>query len=143
MPPSPEGDHLFGLCGIGPWDSSRPPESRSCSCLPCAYQPEASQIIFRPCLIIPKIHPQFSRDCQPLACPDSQRYPYLWDPNCQQVFDNLKLLLVEAPVLAYPDFFKCFLLEPDASGVDLGVVIAQKQEDDWPIGLCQSFPTEA
>ena len=37
---------------------------------------------------------------------------------------------MEAPVLAYLNFCKCFLLETNASGVDLGVVLAQKQEDD-------------
>ena len=44
-------------------------------------------------------------------------------------FDQLKGQLTQAPVLAYPQFGKDFLLETDTSGVALGAVLSQKQED--------------
>ena len=55
--------------------------------------------------------------------------PFLWDSNCQQVFESLKQCLTAAPVLDFPNIDDPFLMETDASGIDLGIVLAQKQED--------------
>ena len=44
-------------------------------------------------------------------------------------FQELKLKCIMAPVLAFADFHKPFLLETDTSGDDLGAVLLQKQED--------------
>ena len=44
-------------------------------------------------------------------------------------FQELKLKCITAPVLAFTDFHKPFLLETDASGDSLGTVLSQKQED--------------
>ena len=52
--------------------------------------------------------------------------PFNWTP-CEKAFKQLKQALVSAPILAYPNSEKEFLLETDASGVGLGAVLAQKQ----------------
>ena len=44
-------------------------------------------------------------------------------------FQELKLKCITAPVLAFADFHKPFLLETEASGDGLGTVLSQKQED--------------
>ena len=54
--------------------------------------------------------------------------PYIWNENCQSSFEILKEKLTTAPILAYPDFTKQFLLYTDASYKGLGAVLAQ--EDD-------------
>ena len=41
----------------------------------------------------------------------------------------MKQLLINAPVLAFPDFTRDFVLEMDASGVGLGAILAQTHED--------------
>ena len=52
-----------------------------------------------------------------------------WTLACQEVFEQLRVLLMMAPVLAFPDFRRDFLLETDASEVGLGAVLAQRWED--------------
>ena len=54
---------------------------------------------------------------------------FLWEPAHHEAFCQLKQLLISAPVLAFPDFTKDFILETDASGVGLGAILAQADED--------------
>jgi hypothetical protein len=48
-----------------------------------------------------------------------------WNKRCQDAFDKLKNLLMSAPVLAYPNFEKAFILHTDASDIDIGAVLSQ------------------
>ena len=51
--------------------------------------------------------------------------------NTQVAFETLKKACLEAPVLAFANFDKPFLLETDASTLGLGAVLSQKQPDEW------------
>ena len=50
-------------------------------------------------------------------------------PEALEAFDHLKAACLQAPILAFPDFNRPFLLEMDTSGKGLGAVLSQKQVD--------------
>ncbi|KRZ82582.1 Retrovirus-related Pol polyprotein from transposon [Trichinella sp. T8] len=50
-----------------------------------------------------------------------------WSKACQSAFDTLKYHLTSAPVLAYPDFHRQFIVDVDASGDGLGAVLSQRE----------------
>ena len=50
-------------------------------------------------------------------------------PEAREAFYCLKAACLQAPILAFLDFNKPFLLETDASGRGLGAVLSQKQAD--------------
>lgn len=52
----------------------------------------------------------------------------MWTEECQESFDALKAKLTSAPVLAYADFSRPFILEVDASHSGLGAVLSQEHE---------------
>ena len=65
-------------------------------------------------------------------------------PEAREAFDRLKAVCLQAPILAFPDFGKPFLLETDASGKGLGAVLLQKQSDGryYPIAYASHIMTE-
>ena len=56
-------------------------------------------------------------------------HPVRLPPDALAAFQELKMKCLTAPVLAFADFKKPFLLETDASIEGLGAVLSQEQED--------------
>ena len=52
-----------------------------------------------------------------------------WTPGCQAAFQALIQKLIEAPVLAYPNFQEPFVLGTDASIKGLSAILLQRQSD--------------
>ncbi|CAM4713469.1 unnamed protein product [Leuciscus chuanchicus] len=57
-----------------------------------------------------------------------QSLAQVWTDQCQEAFEGLKSKLTMAPVLAYADFSRPFILEVDASYGGLGAVLSQEHQ---------------
>ena len=73
--------------------------------------------------------PNFAKVAAPLHVLTKKDVPFQWTCQCQQSFETLRRLLTSAPVLAFLNFDRPFILETDASGAGLGAVLAQRQDD--------------
>lgn len=71
----------------------------------------------------------FSKIARPMLTLLKKDTPYEWTNKQQNAFDRLKQMLIQAPILTYPDFNKPFIIYTDASGIGLGAVLSQKGED--------------
>ena len=70
----------------------------------------------------------FSQIAKPLHRLTERNCSFKWTAECQQSFDKLKAKLTTAPVLAYPDYGKPFILDTDASDFGIGAVLSQKDD---------------
>lgn len=59
---------------------------------------------------------------------EKKNAPFDWTTACQKAFDDLRKCLVSAPIIAYPDFSKPFILDTDASNVGKGAILSQIQD---------------
>ena len=63
--------------------------------------------------------------CRPLTQLLKKGSPFVWSSSTEETFQLLKKGLLEAHVLAIPDFTKTFVLETDACDKGLGAVLMQ------------------
>ena len=59
--------------------------------------------------------PHFAKIAGPLHNLTKTDVEFVWTPECENAFVNLKQLLTTAPVLTFPKFEVPFMLETDAS----------------------------
>ena len=52
-----------------------------------------------------------------------------WTAECQKAFEEMKNILMTAPILSYPDFEVPFILDTDASDVGTGAVLSQLKDN--------------
>ena len=71
----------------------------------------------------------FAKLVQPLHLLTKKNAHFKWTEECQQAFELLKRKLIEARVLACPNFSTEFTIETDASYLDLGAILSQEQKD--------------
>ena len=69
------------------------------------------------------------KDVSTISCPlnelNKKNVPFVWGKAQEMVFNELKKILCEAPLLALPDFSKTFELECDDSGLGIDGVLMQ------------------
>jgi len=53
---------------------------------------------------------------------------FQWTRECQEAFDQLKVVLTSAPILAMPDDQGTFILDTDAANSSIGAVLSQVQQ---------------
>jgi hypothetical protein len=71
----------------------------------------------------------FAQIAAPLNNLLKKEQDFKWTTKCQTAFDTLKLALTSAPILAYPDFQKDFILYTDAPSTAIGFILGQKDEE--------------
>jgi hypothetical protein len=72
---------------------------------------------------------KFADIARPLYRLTEKEVGFMWNEEAQQAFILLKERLCEAPVLAYPDISRPFILDCDASNEGLGAVLSQKNDE--------------
>ena len=70
----------------------------------------------------------FSKISGPLVELTKSDTPFHWSEECQSAFDTLKSKLMTPPVLAYPNYNDPYILQTDASGESIGMILAQTHD---------------
>ena len=71
----------------------------------------------------------FATLAKPLYRLTEKTTTFKWNEECQKAFDELKTCLITAPILAFPDYCKPFILDTDASDTGIGAVLSQTDEN--------------
>ena len=70
----------------------------------------------------------FSKIARPLCRLLEKDAKFNFDESCQNSFEEIKSRLVEAPIMAKPDWNKEFEIMCDASNYEMGAVLGQKDD---------------
>ena len=71
----------------------------------------------------------FAEITKPLHRLTERSSHFHWNDECQWAFEELRQSLSSAPVLAFPDFSRPFILDTDASDVGIGAVLSQVDDE--------------
>lgn len=69
----------------------------------------------------------FAEIARPLHQLTEKGRRFKWTEACQTAFEQLKVSLMSAPVLVYPDPSKTFIVDTDASDAGIGAVLSQEE----------------
>ena len=64
-----------------------------------------------------------------MTCLTSSKVPFIWGDEKEKAFKKIKKTLSQAPVLAYVNPNKPFIIESDASNFSVGAMLFQEQDD--------------
>ena len=73
-----------------------------------------------------KFVPRFSNISRPLMKLTRHDTPFEWTQQCDKSFNHLRELLMQYPILRYPDPTKGYILYTDASGIGWSSVLTQE-----------------
>ena len=91
-----------------------------------------------------KFIPDFAKITKPLTQCLKKNAHIIIDNNYLKAFNTCKDLLINSPILQYPDFSKKFILTTDASNVALGAVLSQGNlSSDKPIAFASRTLNES
>ena len=71
----------------------------------------------------------FAKISSPLNSLLVKDVPFIWTPEHQQAFVHLRDAFCSAPILAFPDFEKPFIVDTDACSSGIGAVLSQLDSD--------------
>ena len=77
-----------------------------------------------------KFVPRFSDISRPLTRLTRHDTPFEWTEQCSKAFNHLQELLMQYPILRYPDPTKGYVLYTDASGIGWAGVLTQEYVDE-------------
>ncbi|GFS49794.1 retrovirus-related Pol polyprotein from transposon 412 [Trichonephila clavipes] len=78
------------------------------------------------CTYYRKFVKNFSTIARPLHKLFEAKQKFIWTVDCNNAFNKLKDALTSAPILAYPEIGKQFILNTDASHESIGAVLSQE-----------------
>ena len=71
----------------------------------------------------------YAHIASPLTALLKKDVKFQWTPQCEKAFQTLKNALTSAPILAFPQFDRPFILATDASEHAMGYVLSQLGDD--------------
>ena len=85
--------------------------------------------------------PNFAIIARPLNVRSSKEVMFHWGVEEETAFQQLKTLLIEAPVLTHPDSSRQYILDMDACNKAADVVLPQMVEGEEPVvvGYSKTF----
>ena len=88
-----------------------------------------------------KFSPSLAQAAQPLRDLLSTKNSWLWTPNHQLAFDEIKSVLASPPILAHYDTGKLTKLRTDGSKLNgISVILYQEHENEWkPVDCASRF----
>jgi hypothetical protein len=99
----------------------------------CKFKPPTTLTELRSFLGIVNYYHRFVPNLGTIASPlyelMKKNVRYEWTEGCQSAFEEIKMILIQNPILRFPNFEKEFFLHCDASNVGIGVILCQLDDE--------------